>query len=65
MLTLSSFFSLQNSHTKQHYKPYWLYFVAFAVVILGLVIYFWSATRTFYPLYLLPSGISQEAYLFL
>ncbi len=31
----------------QHYRVYWLYFVAFAVVIGGLIIYFWSATRTF------------------
>lgn len=28
----------------QHYSVYWLYFPAFAVVILGLIIYFWSAT---------------------
>ncbi|KAI6040246.1 solute carrier family 35 member SLC35F1/F2/F6 [Pisolithus marmoratus] len=27
-----------------HYSPYWLYFVAFAIVIFGLVIYFWHAT---------------------
>ncbi|KAG7093739.1 hypothetical protein E1B28_007390 [Marasmius oreades] len=24
-----------------HYRPYWLYFVSFAVVILGLITYFW------------------------
>jgi solute carrier family 35 protein F1/2 len=29
-----------------HYEPYWLYFPAFAVVLVGLVVYFWSATRT-------------------
>ena len=29
----------------QHYSVYWLYFPAFAVVILGLIIYFWHATR--------------------
>jgi solute carrier family 35 protein F1/2 len=29
----------------QHYSPFWLYFPAFAVVVLGLVIYFWHATR--------------------
>ena len=28
----------------QHYSVYWLYFPAFAVVILGLIIYFWTAT---------------------
>ncbi|TFK51739.1 DUF914-domain-containing protein [Heliocybe sulcata] len=27
-----------------HYKPFWLYFPAFAVVIAGLIIYFWHAT---------------------
>lgn len=32
--------------TVQHYTVYWLYFVAFAVVILGLIIYFWHSTRT-------------------
>jgi len=26
------------------YSPYWLYFVAFALVLVGLFIYFWSAT---------------------
>ena len=30
----------------QHYKPFWLYFPAFAVVLFGLVIYFWHSTRT-------------------
>lgn len=29
---------------KQHYSVYWLYFPAFAVVIIGLIIYFWVAT---------------------
>jgi len=29
----------------QHYSPFWLYFPAFAVVIVGLIIYFWYATR--------------------
>lgn len=28
----------------QHYKPYWLYFPSFVVVLVGLVIYFWTAT---------------------
>ena len=31
----------------QHYKPFWLYFVAFAVIIVGLIVYFWSSTREF------------------
>ncbi|KAG8679815.1 hypothetical protein FRC11_003261, partial [Ceratobasidium sp. 423] len=26
------------------YRPYWLYFVAFGVVILGLMTYFWHST---------------------
>ena len=29
----------------QHYRPFWLYFIAFAVVIAGLITYFWSSTR--------------------
>jgi solute carrier family 35 protein F1/2 len=29
----------------QHYRPYWLYFIAFAVVIAGLITYFWHSTR--------------------
>jgi len=31
----------------QHYTPFWLYFVAFAVIIVGLIVYFWSSTREF------------------
>ncbi|KAJ7245111.1 DUF914-domain-containing protein [Mycena haematopus] len=27
-----------------HYKPYWLYFIAFALVLSGLVTYFWHST---------------------
>ncbi|KAJ7066741.1 solute carrier family 35 member SLC35F1/F2/F6 [Mycena amicta] len=27
-----------------HYAPYWLYFVAFALVLVGLITYFWSST---------------------
>ncbi|KAI0272590.1 DUF914-domain-containing protein [Gloeopeniophorella convolvens] len=27
-----------------HYKPYWLYFPSFAVVIVGLIVYFWHST---------------------
>jgi solute carrier family 35 protein F1/2 len=29
----------------QHYRPFWLYFVAFPVIIAGLVCYFWSTTH--------------------
>lgn len=28
-----------------HYSPFWLYFVAFAVVLVGLVVYFWHSAR--------------------
>ncbi|KIK09040.1 hypothetical protein K443DRAFT_128034 [Laccaria amethystina LaAM-08-1] len=28
---------------KLHYHPYWLYFVSYAVVIVGLITYFWSS----------------------
>ncbi|KAJ7115841.1 solute carrier family 35 member SLC35F1/F2/F6 [Mycena epipterygia] len=27
-----------------HYSPYWLYFVAFALVLIGLITYFWHST---------------------
>ncbi|KAJ7504503.1 DUF914-domain-containing protein [Mycena galericulata] len=27
-----------------HYSPYWLYFVAFALVLIGLITYFWNST---------------------
>ncbi|KAK2463220.1 hypothetical protein APHAL10511_004875 [Amanita phalloides] len=26
-----------------HYRPFWLYFISFAVVIVGLITYFWSS----------------------
>jgi hypothetical protein len=29
----------------QRYSPFWLYFLAYPVVLAGLVIYFWHATR--------------------
>ena len=29
----------------KHFSPYWLYFPAFVVVIIGLIVYFWHATR--------------------
>ena len=28
----------------KHYRPYWLYFVAFVVILAGLVAYFWHST---------------------
>jgi len=44
---------------RQRYSPYWLYFPAFAVVMSGLVIYFWHATRTSY-LYILAIGTMTD-----
>src|SRR5260221_11935196 len=29
----------------QHYRPYWLYFISFVIIITGLVTYFWHSTR--------------------
>jgi len=43
-LLSSDFYGLLFGLFLFHYHVYWLYFVAFAVVLLGLVIYFWSAT---------------------
>jgi hypothetical protein len=48
-LLSSDFFGLLFGLFLFHYRPYWLYFPAFAVVLLGLVVYFWSATRTCCP----------------
>jgi len=43
-LLSSDFYGLLFGLFLFHYSPYWLYFVAFAVVIIGLVVYFWHAT---------------------
>lgn len=43
-LLTSDFYGLLFGLFLFHYRVYWLYFVAFAVVILGLIIYFWTAT---------------------
>jgi solute carrier family 35 protein F1/2 len=43
-LLSSDFYSLLFGLFLFHYAPYWLYFVAFSVVISGLIIYFWHAT---------------------
>jgi len=42
-LLTSDFYGLLFGLFLFHYKPYWLYFPAFAVVVLGLIIYFWHA----------------------
>lgn len=39
----SDFFGLLFGLFLFHYQPYWLYFVAFSVVIVGLIVYFWHA----------------------
>jgi len=43
-LLSSDFYGLLFGLFLYHLSPYWLYFVAFAVVIAGLIVYFWSAT---------------------
>jgi len=43
-LLSSDFFGLLFGLFLYHYKPFWLYFPAFSIVLLGLVIYFWHAT---------------------
>jgi solute carrier family 35 protein F1/2 len=43
-LLSSDFYGLFFGLFLYHFRPFWLYFVAFAVVIAGLITYFWSAT---------------------
>ncbi|KAI0352320.1 DUF914-domain-containing protein [Trametes cingulata] len=43
-LLSSDFYGLLFGLFLYHYSVYWLYFPAFVVVILGLIIYFWHAT---------------------
>jgi len=43
-LLTSDFYGLLFGLFLFHYSPFWLYFPAFAVVISGLIIYFWHAT---------------------
>jgi len=43
-LLTSDFYGLLFGLFLFHYQPYWLYFPAFVVVIVGLVIYFWHST---------------------
>jgi solute carrier family 35 protein F1/2 len=40
-LLSSDFYSLLFGLFLYHYRPYWLYFIAFAIVIVGLITYFW------------------------
>ncbi len=46
-LLTSDFWGLLFGLFLYHYHPYWLYFIAFAVVILGLITYFWHDTRSY------------------
>jgi len=43
-LLTSDFYGLLFGLFLFHYQPFWLYFPAFAVVVVGLVVYFWHAT---------------------
>lgn len=43
-LLSSDFFGLLFGLFLFHYSPFWLYFVAFAVILCGLICYFWSTT---------------------
>ncbi|KIJ61714.1 hypothetical protein HYDPIDRAFT_42426 [Hydnomerulius pinastri MD-312] len=43
-LLTSDFYGLIFGLFLFHYSPYWLYFPAFVVVVIGLLIYFWHAT---------------------
>ncbi|KAK7466467.1 hypothetical protein VKT23_005188 [Stygiomarasmius scandens] len=40
-LLSSDFYGLLFGLFLYHYSPYWLYFIAFAIVITGLITYFW------------------------
>jgi len=40
-LLSSDFYGLIFGLGLYHYKPYWLYFVAYVIVIIGLIAYFW------------------------
>lgn len=42
-LLSSDFYGLLFGLFLFHYHPYWLYFVSYAVVIVGLIAYFWSS----------------------
>jgi len=43
-LLSSDFYGLLFGLFLFHFKPYWLYFPSFAVVIVGLIVYFWHST---------------------
>jgi len=43
-LLSSDFWGLLFGLFLYHYRPYWLYFVAYAIIISGLITYFWCST---------------------
>jgi len=43
-LLSSDFWGLLFGLFLYHYHPYWLYFIAYAVIIVGLITYFWYST---------------------
>jgi len=43
-LLSSDFWGLLFGLFLYHYHPYWLYFIAFTVIIVGLITYFWHST---------------------
>jgi len=43
-LLSSDFYGLLFGLFLYHYRPYWLYFISFVVVIAGLITYFWHST---------------------
>jgi len=42
-LLSSDFYGLLFGLFLFHYRPYWLYFVSYSIVIIGLIVYFWSS----------------------
>jgi len=66
-LLSSDFYGLLFGLGLYHYRPYWLYFVAFVVILGGLVAYFWHSTPEEQgqldpqmPDYVTPRGGRQE-----
>jgi len=43
-LQSSDFYGLLFGLFLYKYKPYWLYFISFVIIVFGLVIYFWHST---------------------
>lgn len=67
-LLSSDYFGLLFGLFLYHYRPYWLYFIAFAVVITGLITYFWHSTpeeqgelNPVSPPYVKRRGLPREA----